>query len=289
MTFYTRVKQFFTHIVIDMKDIRTYQKIILLLFGSLMIVFSIIDFNYFLNKKDNLLKWDNDKELGIEKWKRNLMMLSGVASFTGAFCVVLVSLGKLSSYFWGILNCIFYGIFAFSYEYVGDAQLNLFFYLPLQFVGIHQWINNIENNKNNTITTNKMKFKNYIISIIILGGCIPFFMWEIPAFSKLISGYYFYEDNKLAFWFDVLTNSLSVTAQYLLNNRHREQWILWIIINCMQIAMFADIGGFGVEFNAVAMWSFFLCNSLYGFYQWYFVHEKKCENSIVYDNPTFNL
>lgn len=217
------------------------------------------------------------------------MTFSGVASFTGAVCVVLVSMGKLSNYFWGILNVIFYGTFAFAYEYIGDAQLNLFFYLPLQFIGIYQWFKNT--NDDDTIYVRPMKWYHYLFAGLILGACIPFFWWEIPAFSKLISGYYFYEDNELAFWFDVMTNSLSVTAQYLLNNRHREQWILWFIINCLQIAMFAGIGGFGIEVNAIAMWGFFLCNTFYGFYQWWFVHQKETiiekTSNIMYENPTF--
>lgn len=275
MTFISGTKIFFKSIINDIKEIRWYQTLFLILFGILMVIFSTIDFNYLLGNRPYLLKWDNDRDAGYVYWKRVLMTLSGVASFTGAFSVVLVSLGKLSSYFWGILNTILYGSAAFAYGYVGDAQLNLFFFLPLQFIGIYNWLKHQNDNK---VSVRKLTLKTVIISVLLIGGLYPFFWWEIPAFSKLLTGYYFYQGNKIAFWFDVTTNTLSVVAQYLLNNRHREQWILWIIINCFQIAMFAGVGGFGVEFNVVCMWSFFLINSFYGLYQWYFVHELEGKN-----------
>jgi hypothetical protein len=59
------------------------------------------------------------------------MCLSGATAFTGAMCVVLTTKGRLSCYFWGFINVITYGLFAFAYGYAGDAQLNIFFFLPL--------------------------------------------------------------------------------------------------------------------------------------------------------------
>ena len=50
----------------------------------------------------------------------------------GVVCVVLVTKGKVSNFFWGAINSLLYGLFAYAYGYAGDAQLNLFYYLPLQ-------------------------------------------------------------------------------------------------------------------------------------------------------------
>ena len=47
-------------------------------------------------------------------WRRVMMGLSGGASFTGALCVVLITKGKFSSYFWGLINTSLYGLFAFA-------------------------------------------------------------------------------------------------------------------------------------------------------------------------------
>jgi len=261
--------EFLSYIPKDINNLHLWQKIVFSIFGILMIIFSIIDFNHFIDpiNKPYLLKWDNDTFNGYEDWRKILMTISGVASFTGALCVVLVSLGKVSSYFWGILNCIFYGTFAFAYGYAGDAQLNIFFFLPLQFLGIYSWMKKLDNNE--SVQVKSLSLLNFVGLLFLVSLLIVIFYFEIPAFSIWLTGYYFYADNQTAFWLDVLSNSFSIIAQILLTYRYREQWIFWIMINLIQISMFAGVGGFGIDFNVLCMWSLFLMNSIYGCYQWF--------------------
>jgi nicotinamide mononucleotide transporter PnuC len=269
MSCFKPITNYLSNIPKDLITLNLYQKTLFFLFGILMIIFSIIDFNHFLDftNKPYLLKWDNDTFYGYEDWRKMLMTISGVASFTGVLCVVLVSLGKISNYFWGILNCIFYGTFAFAYGYAGDAQLNIFFFLPLQFVGIYTWINKQDESSN--VKVRKLTLLSFAGLLVLLGGLIITFYFEIPAFAIALTGSYFYQDNRPAFWLDVLSNSFSIVAQILLTFRYREQWIFWILVNCIQIAMFSGVGGFGIDFNVLCMWSMFLINSLYGCYRWF--------------------
>lgn len=74
---------------------------------------------------DNMPKWID----------ATLYSLSGLVSFTGILNVFLISFGKMSNFFWGLINVTTFGLFAFDFGYTGDAQLNLFFYLPFQFIG----------------------------------------------------------------------------------------------------------------------------------------------------------
>ena len=52
--------------------------------------------------------------------------------------------------------------------------------------------------------------------------------------------------------------------------RYAEQWLCWILVNMSGIAMWIqatmDNGGDGVA--TLIMWSAFLINSLYGYYNW---------------------
>lgn len=43
------------------------------------------------------------------------MCLSGAAAFTGVLSVVLTTKGKITAFFWGIINSLLYGLFSYAY------------------------------------------------------------------------------------------------------------------------------------------------------------------------------
>jgi nicotinamide mononucleotide transporter len=182
-------KRFFVSIIRDFKGVAWWAGILLFLFGSLMVIFSIVDFNSLIypERQLEILKWNNDEAMGIEYWRRVLMSLSGAASFTGAVCVVLTTYGKLSSYFWGVINCILYGLFAFAYGYGGDAQLNIVFFLPMQFWGMYTWKDSIDET-DERVNSRKLGILGWIVCLTLGFGVSCGFYFEIPHFVNAIQG-----------------------------------------------------------------------------------------------------
>lgn len=266
----SQIKFFFLSIYKDLTYLKWYHNILLFIFGSLMIIFSIVDFNAFIHPEweIDILAWNNDEMLGKDYWRRVLMTLSGAASFTGAMTVVLTTFGKISCYFWGIINCILYGLFAFSYGYGGDAQLNIIFFLPMQFWGIYKWKDHIEEEDENTVQGRSLKIWGWTLSLLLSVGLFFAFYYEIPKFVEAIGSEYLFYDNQPARILDALTNALSIISQILCNNRFWEQWIFWIVVDVLQVAMYADIAGFGINFNILFMWALFLVNALCGLFVW---------------------
>jgi nicotinamide riboside transporter PnuC len=50
-----------------------------------------------------------------------------VASLSGMLCVVLAAKGKISNYYIGIINILFYSYAAYLNKYYGEVQLNMLF------------------------------------------------------------------------------------------------------------------------------------------------------------------
>ena len=277
------LKFFFISIYKDLTYLKWYHVIPLLLFGALCIIFSFIDFNSLIHPEwgIGLYSWKNDEDAGIEYWRRCLMSLSGAASFTGAMCVVLTTFGKISCYFWGTINCILYGLFAFAYGYGGDAQLNIMFFLPMQFWGIWTWKDNIDEENDNTVIGKSLKIWEWIIYLLLALGITVAFYYEIPKFVEAIGSSYLFYDNESARILDACTNSLSIIAQFLSLYRFWEQWIFWISVDVLQVTMYAGIAGFGIDFNILFMWCLFLTNALFGLYFW-FKREKVTKKKLVY-------
>lgn len=254
---------------LDIQSFSTAQRALMTAFALMMIVFSFIDFNWMVDpsSRSSVFTWENDASNGVALWKRVIQVFSGVASFSGAMSVVLTAKGKLSAYYWGILNTITYGLLAFTYGYSGDAQLNIFFFLPMQFWGIYSWSRRLDGGE--TVIPRGMSPLGYLAAAAACAALAIAFYYEIPAFSRALVGSYAYEDMPLPWILDASTNALNIVAMVLSIQRFWEQWILWISVDVLQIAMYAGVAGFGVNINIVAMWSFFLVNALCGLYIWF--------------------
>lgn len=62
-----------------------------------------------------------------------------IASLTGMLTVVLVAKGRISNYYFGIVNVVLYGFIALQSQYYGEVMLNWAFFLPAQFIGLYLW------------------------------------------------------------------------------------------------------------------------------------------------------
>lgn len=253
----------------DLFSFNIYQGIFLFVFACVAVIFSFVQLGYYTNPDwyPSWSQWENDEAAGIEYWRRCLFCLSGAASFTGAMSVVMTTKGKFSCYSWGIINCITYGLFAFAYGYAGDAQLNIILFLPMQFVGMYTWKDHMDEKQ--TAQGRSLGVRGWLLSLVIATALAVAFYYEIPQFAIALSGEYVYMDSPTPRILDSVANALSLIAQGLLLVRFWEQWVFWITVDCIQIAMYSGVAGFGINVNVLIMWSFFLANALWGLLAWY--------------------
>lgn len=238
------------------------------LFCVWSIIFSFVDFNHFVRPDfaPSYDKWKNGTDMGIEYWRRVMFAMSGAASFTGAMSVVMTSKGRFAAYSFGYINIITYGLFALAYGYAGDAQMNLIFFFIMQVIGQYQWAAGMD--ADTQVRVRYMSWRGWLLSIT-LGVLIAIaFYYEIPVFARQLVGVYYFEGMDTPRTLDATTNACSFIAMALMMGRYVEQWLFWITVDCIQIAMFTGIAGVGVDINIVTMWTFFLANALWGSYTW---------------------
>jgi nicotinamide mononucleotide transporter len=192
----------------------------------------------------------------------------------------------MSSYFWGIIGAILYGSFAFAFGYVGDAQLFVFVFLPAQFVGIHIWSKQLDNQA--TTRVKSLTFSNWCLTLFLSFILIILFYYEIPIFSKYLTSEYLFETRFIPHILDAITNGLSVIGEVLLIACYWEQYIIWTFVNLMLIIMYSGKsilffsslpesfvfflkGFFGTtrDINLLIVWIMLTCNSSCGLYTWY--------------------
>jgi len=238
--------------------------IVISIFCVISIIFSFVNITpgeqlSFINLNDNIT------------WEKIVFLLSGIVSFTGVLSVIFASKENKYTFIFGIINSITFGLYSYAYSYVGNFQLFIMYFLPLQFYGIYEWNNNNDNNTQIKKIQNKCTYVAFTYLCFILW---IIFYFEIPGFTKFITNTdYPYETNILPRILDSGTTSISIIAQWLLINKYYECWILWIIVNIFQIIMFSGINGY-ISVNIIIMTGIYQLNAFYGFYLW--------KNKLVY-------
>jgi len=180
------------------------------------------------------------------------------ASLTGMLCVVLTAKGKISSFYWGLINIFAYSYVAYQSKYYGDVILNLGYFLPMTFFGIYFWNKNSrEKHDSKIVIVKSLGWKNKFL--VLIGSLI--LVYSFGLFLKLIQG-------TLPF-VDSTTTIFSIVATILLTKRYSDQWFYWIMVDIWSIVMWVYIFvRDGNQVSMLVMWTAFLVNALYGYYNW---------------------
>lgn len=203
-------------------------------------------------------------------------VISPVSALTGIASVILTAKGKLSSFWFGIINTITYGYISIKSGVYGDAFLNLLYFLPMQFIGIHVWKNNL---KNNTLKSNFLKHPILILlmSIIAWIGFSEFLEnannFFTTSMKKTSIFYSSFSKEKYGIYLDASTEIGQFIGQILLTLGRVESWIFWFLINVVSIYMWtmvaiANPANLAFAVPTLIMYVGYLVNSVYGYITW---------------------
>ena len=194
-----------------------------------------------------------------------LDVIGSLAGITGVLCVVLVAKGSIWNYLFGLVNVSLYAYISYKASLYGDAALNAFYYVPMQFIGYWQWrkrgaaVSQAEaDGKGVQVKARRFTWGQRILlalgctAAVVAGGFILRYFGDPQPFK------------------DSTTTILSIVAQALMALAFMEQWALWIITNIVSVVMWCICVARG-EAHAgvmVIMWVFYLLNSINGLRVW---------------------
>jgi len=176
---------------------------------------------------------------------------------TGIICVVLVTRGSIWNYSYGLYNAGGYAWLSYQNGLFGEVMLNAGYFIPAQIVGIFMWKKNLA--EGSTVVMRKMEKLTTVMWLTIAAFCTFFYgliLNSIPGQNTP--------------FFDSCSTTLSIIAMLLMMYRYREQWILWIIVDVVSVAMWSYRLNSGMEGAPamLVMWSAYLINAIYGWYKW---------------------
>ena len=195
----------------------------------------------------------------------NVDIVGSVAGIAGVLCVVLVAKGSIWNYLFGIINVSMYAYISYKAELYGDAVLNAFYYVPMQFIGYWQW-------RKRGAAVSEAQAEGQGVQVMARR-----FTWNQRALlaigctaAVIAGGFILKHFGDPQPFKDSTTTVLSIIAQALMALAFMEQWALWIITNIVSVVMWCVCVARGEAHAAVMviMWVFYLLNSINGLRVW---------------------
>ena len=194
-----------------------------------------------------------------------LDLVGSLAAVSGVLCVVLVAKGSIWNYLFGLVNVSLYAYISYKASLYGDAVLNAFYYLPMQFIGYWQW-----RKRGAAISQAEAEGKGVQVKAVRFSWKQRAFLAAGYAVAVITVGFVLRHFGDPQPFKDSTTTVLSIVAQALMALAFMEQWALWIITNIVSVVMWVICVARG-EAHAgvmVIMWVFYLLNSINGFRVW---------------------
>jgi len=186
-------------------------------------------------------------------WNGTIIGLA--ALLTGMVTVVLVAKGSIWNYPIGFVNVALYGWIAWQSQLYGEVMLNWGYFMVAQVVGLYLWKKNLGTGDIVEVKsfTNRQRLGVYAGSVLAIGGYGLFLQWL---------------NGSLPFQ-DATSTVLSVIAMILMVARSKDQWVLWIVVDVVSIAIWVQTYlNTGQGINMITMWTAYLVNAVYGYWNW---------------------
>lgn len=191
--------------------------------------------------------------LGVCIYQRNSLILV-ITTISGIIYVLLTAKVNKYGLLFGIVNVFLYGIILLNEKIYGGTIYNLAYGLPMMIYG---YIKYAKDDKNSDLGIKTIPSKTRVWAIMILIMIIAISSYILSSFNSNLAV------------IDSITTILGFVGVYLLSNKYREQWIVWIISNLMNAIMWTILTIENIEkLPMLIMWIVYLINSIYGLIYW---------------------
>lgn len=180
-------------------------------------------------------------------WIPSINPLEVFAVATSYSCTWMVVKQSRWNYLMGVVTVIAYALLFYQANLLASSVLNIYLIFQLAY-GWFRWGQDADTRPVTHVSWNMLPIYAGVTGLTYL----------IATFIMSSFG------GSLAMW-DVVILVGSILAQFLLDNKKLETWVVWFIVNVVSIFLYFNMGLTLVAFQYV----FFLINTFYGAYEWW--------------------
>ena len=185
-------------------------------------------------------------------WITGDSLLSLITGMLGVFSVTLCSQRRVSSFLFGIFQITCYMVLAARQHFFGELVENGF-YLLTTLAGIYTWTRNYDaGDDGNSVHSRRLSAKGWAVTMLFFLIGVAGGYWLLRRTS---------DPHPLL---DTVSSVPAFVAQVLMMLRYREQWIFWIVVDLIKVAMWVVQG----DWCMAAQFSFWVVVCIYGLKKW---------------------
>ncbi len=177
-------------------------------------------------------------------------LLETLSFITGLIAVFLTVRQNIWNFPIGLLNVATFCVVFFEAQLYADAGLQVVYFV-LGLTGWYLWLYGGEGKKELKVSRTK---RGELIAIIVVGFFLSIGLWQL---LRNVSG-----SASLA---DAITTSISLCAQWMINRKLLENWLLWIIADLIYVPLYI----YKELYLTAALYVVFLGLAVMGLYKWH--------------------
>lgn len=179
-------------------------------------------------------------------WITEVDLLEAFAVFTSYVCTFLFVMERRICYVIGAVSTVAYCVLFYRFDLNASMAINAFLTVYLAY-GWYRWRADAD-----TRPITRMSASNWLLTAVVtaVGYAI------VVALSNAFNG--------ALVWTDAVILVGTLAAQFTLDNKHRETWGIWIIVNIFAIYTYFTTELYLVGFQYI----FFLLNAFWAYHVW---------------------
>lgn len=183
----------------------------------------------------------------------DLSWIEAVGTVAGLLCIWLASLEKIINYAFGLINVVLFAIIFFQIQLYASLLLQLFFFIA-NLYGWYAWSR--QSGENEALL--QIRWLPLPKALLWLAACVG----AIALMTRFIDPVFAFltgtavavmqaaglhvampplQPDAFPFW-DSCMMVLSIAAMILMTRKYVENWLLWVLIDIISIAIFAQQG-----------------------------------------------
>lgn len=179
-----------------------------------------------------------------------------VSAVCGISYTILAGKGKISCYIFGLTGTLCYSYIAFQNALYGNLFLYMFYYFPMQILGIFKWKKHLKRDTQEIVKTKLKPDERIIYTILAI------------LFSIILS-FVLKKTGDATPFIDAVTTVFSVLGLILTVKRCIEQWYVWFVVNVLSVFMWIEAYMNGSNcFATILMWATYVVLSVYFLFTW---------------------
>ena len=181
-----------------------------------------------------------------------LTVINFISAVCGVICIFFTAKANISNFVFATVNTIVYAVYLVYWHIWGTAALEIFFYIPMNFISWYFWIKHRDPEIRQKTKSKRLTWKQHLLCASLVAGIT----WICHMILVKIGGE--------VPWLDAITLSIGIVATVLELFRFSEQYVWWIITDIVSVCMYI------VHFDPVYLTkrSIYLIMAVIGLFNW---------------------